>query len=156
GGSRSRADAIFASVRGIDPKLRIIKAAATGRDGEPWDRLIQILDTVKDVSGVRNQIAHAAPVQKSSLRTRVRTKNGRILEAVGVDQIESRLELHKAAHRGEHEGNRKTIARGKPGCLGCTCQIRVHSFATLAHGAAGAVSARLSLRPLLARGTAKS
>ena len=50
--------------------------------------------------------------------------------------------------RGEHEGNRKTIARGKPGCLGCTCQIRVHSFATLAHGAAGAVSARLSLRPL--------
>jgi len=27
----------------------------------------------------------------------------------------------KAAHRGEHEGSRKTIARGKPGCLGCTC-----------------------------------
>src|ERR1700752_5169918 len=34
----------------------------------------------------------------------------------------------KAAHRGEHEGNRKTIARGKPGCPGCTCQIRVQSF----------------------------
>src|SRR5689334_6613505 len=27
----------------------------------------------------------------------------------------------KAAHRGELEGNRQTIARGKPGCLGCTC-----------------------------------
>jgi hypothetical protein len=27
----------------------------------------------------------------------------------------------KAAHRGEHEGNRKTIARGKPGRFGCTC-----------------------------------
>ena len=27
----------------------------------------------------------------------------------------------KAAHRGEHEISRKTIARGKPGCLGCTC-----------------------------------
>src|SRR6202008_4680198 len=27
----------------------------------------------------------------------------------------------KAAHRGEHEGNRKTFARGKPGCPGCTC-----------------------------------
>src|SRR5438552_11886022 len=52
----------------------------------------------------------------------------------------------KAAHRGEHEGNRKTIARGKPGCLGCTCQIRVLSFTTSAHGAA--VGARLSLRPL--------
>jgi hypothetical protein len=33
-----------------------------------------------------------------------------------------------AAHRGEHEGNRKTIARGKPGCLGCTCLIRVRCF----------------------------
>ena len=31
----------------------------------------------------------------------------------------------KAAHRGEHEVNRKAIARGKPGCLGCTCQSRV-------------------------------
>jgi hypothetical protein len=54
----------------------------------------------------------------------------------------------KAAHRGEHEGSRKTIARGKPGCLGCTCLIRVLSFTTSAHGAAGAVGARLSLRPL--------
>jgi hypothetical protein len=29
----------------------------------------------------------------------------------------------KAAHRGEHEVSRKTIARGKPGCLGCTCGL---------------------------------
>src|SRR5262245_60579206 len=59
----------------------------------------------------------------------------------------------KAAHRGEHEVSRKTIARGKPGCLGCTCLIRVLSFTTIAHGAAGAVSVRLSLRPLPKRGT---
>src|SRR5204863_5459343 len=59
----------------------------------------------------------------------------------------------KAASPGRARISRKTIARGKPGCLGCTCQIRVHSFAILAHGAAGAVSARLSLRPLLKRGT---
>src|SRR3954464_5916631 len=26
-----------------------------------------------------------------------------------------------AAHRGEHEVSRKAIARGKAGCLGCTC-----------------------------------
>src|SRR5262245_29941374 len=58
----------------------------------------------------------------------------------------------KAAHRGEHEGNRKTIARGKPGCFGCTCQIRVHSTLRSAHGDAGAVGARLSLRPLFKRG----
>jgi hypothetical protein len=51
-----------------------------------------------------------------------------------------------AAHRGEHEVSRKAIARGKPGCLGCTCLIRVR-LSTIAHGAAGAVSARLSLRP---------
>jgi hypothetical protein len=57
-----------------------------------------------------------------------------------------------AAHRGEHGISRNTIARGKPGCLGCTCLIRVLSFTTIAHGAAGASSARLSLRPpLLAR-----
>src|SRR5262249_34131153 len=29
----------------------------------------------------------------------------------------------KAAHRGEHEASRQTIARGKPGCLGCTCSF---------------------------------
>src|ERR1700755_1765763 len=34
----------------------------------------------------------------------------------------------KAVHRGEHEVSRKAIARGKPGCLGCTCQTRVHSL----------------------------
>jgi hypothetical protein len=44
--------------------------------------------------------------------------------------------------------SRKAIAWGKPGCLGCTCQNRVHSTLRSAHGAAGAASARLSLRPL--------
>jgi hypothetical protein len=28
---------------------------------------------------------------------------------------------NKPAHRGEHEASVKTIARGMPGCLGCTC-----------------------------------
>jgi hypothetical protein len=58
----------------------------------------------------------------------------------------------KAASPGRVRISRKTIARGKPGCLGCTCQTRVLSFATLAHGAAGASSARLSLRPLFGEG----
>ena len=35
----------------------------------------------------------------------------------------------KAAHRGEHEANRQTIARGKPGCLGCTCSSTPVLFA---------------------------
>jgi hypothetical protein len=60
-----------------------------------------------------------------------------------------------AAHRGEHEVSRKAIARGRPGCLGCTCQTRVRCF-LFARGAAGAVSARLSLRPLRFRGTTRS
>ena len=47
--------------------------------------------------------------------------------------------------------SRKAIARGKPACLGCTCQTRVRCF-FFAHGAAGAVSARLSLRPFSGRG----
>src|SRR6201987_5964579 len=47
----------------------------------------------------------------------------------------------KAVHRGEHEGNRKAIARGKPGCLGCTCQTRVHSYTTQSHTAMRAQSA---------------
>src|SRR6201990_2463304 len=35
--------------------------------------------------------------------------------------------------------SRKAVARGKPGCLGCTCQTRVRSSTTIAHGDAGAV-----------------
>ena len=61
----------------------------------------------------------------------------------------------KAASPGRARISRKAIARGKPGCLGCTCQIRVLSFTTFAHGTAGAVGARLSLRPLIQRGTTK-
>jgi hypothetical protein len=42
-----------------------------------------------------------------------------------------------------------SLARGKPGCLGCTCSsTRVHFCSIFAHGTAGAVGARLSLRPL--------
>src|SRR5882757_3930193 len=56
----------------------------------------------------------------------------------------------KADHRGDHEGTRKTIARGMPGDPGVTVvtNARVY-YATRA--AAGASSARHSLRPLLGR-----
>ena len=60
---------------------------------------------------------------------------------------------NKGRSPGRARISRKTIARGKPGCLGCTCQTRVRCFAVFAHGAAGAVGARLSLRPLHKRGT---
>src|SRR5690348_18362998 len=59
----------------------------------------------------------------------------------------------KAASPGRARISRQTIARGRPGCLGCTCLIRVRSLLPIAHGAAGAVGARPSLRPLRFRGT---
>ena len=43
----------------------------------------------------------------------------------------------EAAPRGEHEVSRQTIARGRPGCLGCTCQIRVRFLLPIAHGCCG-------------------
>src|SRR5262249_52169390 len=65
---------------------------------------------------------------------------------------------HNGGKKGRSPGrariSRKTIARGRPGCPGCTCSLtRVLSFTTFAHGTAGAVGARLSLRPLIKRGT---
>ena len=59
---------------------------------------------------------------------------------------------NKGRSPGRARISRQTIARGKPGCLGCTCQTRVHSTLRSAHGAAGAVGARLSLRPPVEEG----
>ena len=58
---------------------------------------------------------------------------------------------NKGRSPGRSRISRKTIARGRPGCPGCTCQIRVRSFYPFAHGAAGAAGARPSLRPLSQR-----
>ena len=99
GGKKDRADAVFASVRGIDRKIKIIKAAATGLSGLPWDDLTSLLTAVKEVSDMRGQIAHASPVQHGgTIRINVRTEQGRIVEVLGAEQIEEgRLELHKRA-----------------------------------------------------------
>jgi hypothetical protein len=99
GGKRDRADAIFASVRGIDRKIQITKAAATGLSGKPWDELNPLLAQVKEVSSVRGQIAHANPIQNGGMvRINVRTEKGQIVETLGVERItDSRWELHKQA-----------------------------------------------------------
>src|SRR5215468_2109566 len=62
---------------------------------------------------------------------------------------------NKGRSPGRARISRKPIARGKPGCLGCTCQTRVRRFQFFAHGAAGAVGARLSLRPLNQEGATR-
>src|SRR5260370_25306758 len=53
-------------------------------------------------------------------------------------------------HRGEHEISVKTIARGMPGVSGVTVVTNARAFYTT-RAAAGASSARHSLRPLIFR-----
>jgi hypothetical protein len=57
----------------------------------------------------------------------------------------------KPGHRGEHEAAVKTIARGMPGCSGVTVVTNARVYYT-PRAAAGASSARHSLRPLNSEG----
>jgi hypothetical protein len=56
---------------------------------------------------------------------------------------------NKPGHRGEREVSRKTIARGMPGRSGVTVVTTLVCFVYFAREAAGASSARHSLRPLI-------
>jgi hypothetical protein len=58
---------------------------------------------------------------------------------------------NKHGHREEREVSRKTIARGMPGETGVTV-VTTLVFCFFTHEAAGALSARHSLRPLIPRG----
>src|SRR6266581_8424082 len=60
---------------------------------------------------------------------------------------------NKPGHRGEHEGSRKTIARGMPGLLRCTCGDYARVLTShFAREAVGALGTRHSLRPLFSLG----
>jgi hypothetical protein len=99
GGTRNRADAIFASVRGVERKIQVIKASAIGLSGRPWDDLESLLAKVKAASDVRGQIAHANPVHNGGMiRINVRMEGNEIAETLGAERITaSRFELHKHA-----------------------------------------------------------
>src|SRR6266853_2134248 len=56
---------------------------------------------------------------------------------------------NKPGHRGEREASRKTIARGMPGETGVTVVTTLVCLFFITHEAAGASSARHSLRPLI-------
>src|SRR5258705_5239687 len=58
---------------------------------------------------------------------------------------------NKPGHRGEREVSRKTIARGMPGNFRCDRGDYARVFVFFTHEAAGASSARHSLRPLIFR-----
>src|SRR5258707_2536737 len=59
---------------------------------------------------------------------------------------------NKPGHRGEREVSRKTIARGMPGVSGVTVVTMLVCLFYFACEAAGASSARHSLRPLISEG----
>src|SRR5471030_1531437 len=77
---------------------------------------------------------------------------GRRSRVVLDTQCRCRRWLAGLVRRGEHEGNRKTIARGMPDVSGVTVVTTLVCFVSqTACEAAGASSARHSLRPLLNR-----
>src|SRR5712672_3557352 len=59
---------------------------------------------------------------------------------------------NKLGHREEREVSRKTIARGMPGETGVTVVTTLVCLFFITHEAAGASSARHSLRPLISGG----
>src|SRR5712664_1270012 len=59
---------------------------------------------------------------------------------------------NKPGHRGEREVSRKTIARGMPGDFRCDRGDYARVLFSFAREAAGASSARHSLRPLISEG----
>jgi hypothetical protein len=63
-------------------------------------------------------------------------------------QLSQATVARKPGHRGERDISRKTIARGMPGDSGVTVVTTLVCYLHTAHEAAGASSARHSLRPL--------
>jgi len=72
--------------------------------------------------GTRRNVAAYGEIVWSWRRDPGATLAGAISPATGA---------RKAASPGRARISRNTIARGKPGCLGCTCQIRVRSLLPL-------------------------
>src|SRR4029077_13344554 len=110
---------------------------------EAWCGLRWTLRRQCDASRMDENAAAYGEVVWSWRRDPGATLAGKARQATGA---------RKAASPGRARISRQTIARGKPGCLGCTCQTRVRSALPIAHGDAGAVGARLSLRPFERRG----
>ena len=103
----------------------------------------------------RQACSHARRDVRSVRRSRV-VLAPRPWRYVGWEQSRRQRGQKRPLPRGELEVSRKAIARGKPGCPGCTCQNRVRSSLPIAHGNAGAAGARLSLRPQSERGPTNS
>jgi hypothetical protein len=106
--------------------------------GMRWTLRRQVIFTGRNVRSVRRSRVVLAPRPWRQVGAKYRADDGG----------------KKRRSPGRARISRNTIARGKPGCPGCTCSLtRVLFCSTLAHGTAGAVGARLSLRPLSERGT---
>jgi hypothetical protein len=161
---------LAAAARGEVPALVLLKGRIHHRPVKPSIEKYSAFQNLKSVASIRRPTRQRGG-SRSSRTVRWDAKDAAVSLTSGAGGVRrSRVVLaprpwrqvagkahaatvaRKAAHRGEHEGNRKTFARGRPGCLGCTCQTRVRSTTTIAHGDAGAVGARLSLRPFDGKG----
>src|SRR5260221_1246012 len=85
-------------------------------------------------------------------RTAKSCRSGAPMLASSLRQEAQATVSNKPGHRGEREVSRKTIARGMPGDFRCDRGDYARVLFYFAREAAGASSARHSLRPLLSRG----
>src|SRR6266403_798791 len=85
-------------------------------------------------------------------RTAKSCRSGAPMPASSLREEARATVSNKPGHRGEHEVSRKTIARGMPGETGVTVVTTLVCLFFITHEAAGASSARHSLRPLISGG----
>lgn len=99
GGDRSRAQAIFHLMRGLDTKLDAIGAALTGGPTEHLETWSELRKRVEAAARARNQIAHASPVVTGAPIKLIMGKDGQgpvRVERSGGDW----MELRKASKSG--------------------------------------------------------
>ena len=119
----TRAGAVSQSVREASDTL---KAEFEDAGAEYVDRVKQAGRDAMDA--VASGVFHRT---KTPQRTAKSCGPGAATLALPAGACSRTTGARKAASPGRARISRKTIARGKPGCLGCTCQNRVLSFATL-------------------------
>jgi hypothetical protein len=103
------------------------------------------------INAGRDAVDAAAPLTMALVRTAKSCRSDAPWLASSLREQAQATVSSKPGHRGEREVSRKTIARGMPGETGVTVVTTLVCFFSFAYEAAGASSARHSLRPLIFR-----
>jgi hypothetical protein len=119
-------------------------ARGDGRAGFPVSRQ-QRADERRLICGRRSRVVLTPRRWRQVLRRHIEPNRA------SVRYICKATVANKPGHRGERDISRKTIARGMPGVSGVTLVTNACAFYAT-HAAAGASSARHSLRPHLGEG----